>query len=120
MNKYSFFAWHIQYKVVYCSRQKNRGGQNYEKIYYEKFDYLNYDRDKIDAYIFSITLGCAFPDDKLLLITQLISSINQRNLKNPKIILMKAEITKDNPFALEYKEVNYWIFKQPWLDRAFL
>ncbi len=78
-----------------------------EKIYYEKFDYLDYDRDKIDAYIFSITLGCAFPDDKLLLITQLISSINQRNLKNPKIILMKAEITKDNPFALEYKEVNY-------------
>ena len=78
-----------------------------DKIYYEKFDYLNYDRVKIDAYIFSITLGCAFPDDKILLITQLISNINLKNPKNPKILLMKAEIPKDNPFALEYKEVNY-------------
>ena len=78
-----------------------------DKLYYERFDYLDYDRTKIDAYIFSITLGCAFPDHKILLITQLISSINQKNPQNPKIILMKAEIPKDHPFSVEYKEVNY-------------
>lgn len=56
-----------------------------DKLYYERFDYLDYDRTKIDAYIFSITLGCAFPDHKILLITQLILPLIRKTPKTPKL-----------------------------------
>ena len=79
----------------------------HEKLYYEKFDYLDYDRNKVDAYVHSITLGCDFPEAKESLIKKLIRSINDSNPQNPDIRLIRAKIPTDNPFSLAYEDITH-------------
>lgn len=78
-----------------------------EKIYFESFEYPNTDRTKINARICSITLGCDFPDDKRKLIVNIINSINSNRKSHiPKVTLREAFISKDNCFALEYRDID--------------
>lgn len=78
-----------------------------DKVYFEKCNHIQRDRNKINAEILSITLGCKFPEAKLNLIKNIISTINNRKgAHEPKIKMRKAMISKDNPFKLEYFDLN--------------
>lgn len=78
-----------------------------DKVYFEKCNHIKRDRNKINAEILSVTLGCKFPEAKLNLIKNIISTINNRKGSyEPKIKIRKAIISKDNPFKLEYFDLN--------------
>lgn len=78
-----------------------------EKIHFESFEYPNTDRTKINARICSITLGCDFPDDKRKLIANITNTINSnRESHVPIVILREAFISRDNCFALEYRDID--------------
>ncbi|MGN5127210.1 tetratricopeptide repeat protein [Aeromonas sp. 30P] len=78
-----------------------------DKVYFEKCNHIQRDRNKIHAEILSITLGCKFPEAKLNLIKNIISTINNRKgAHEPKIKMRKAMISKDDPFKLEYFDLN--------------
>ncbi|MEL0658344.1 DUF2971 domain-containing protein [Psychromonas arctica] len=80
---------------------------NTNKIYFEKFDYPNHDRNKINAEITSITLGCKFPENKKELITNIITKINNDKRKSEqKISLKEAYISEDDKFAIKYREID--------------
>ncbi|MEO9654340.1 DUF2971 domain-containing protein [Marinomonas sp.] len=78
-----------------------------EKLFFDSFEYPNTDRTQINARICSITLGCDFPDDKRKLIVNIINAINfNRESHIPKVTLREAFISKDNCFALEYRDIE--------------
>ncbi|MGY3919229.1 DUF2971 domain-containing protein [Aeromonas eucrenophila] len=78
-----------------------------DKFYYEIFTPPQRDRSKINAEILSITLGCKFPEAKINLVMSIISAINEKKGKHEsKIKIRKARISKDNPFKLEYFDID--------------
>jgi hypothetical protein len=80
---------------------------NRNKVSFDTFAYPNHDRNKINARICSITLGCKFPKDKKMLITNIITSINRNKAPyEPRIIIKEAFISSDNRFSLEYREIG--------------
>lgn len=79
-------------------------GQN--KIYFEKSDYPNIDRSKINARIRSITFGYKFPEEKRLLVSSIVDAINNKMPNGePKIVLKEAYLDLDNRFSLKYQNI---------------
>ncbi|MEG3755250.1 DUF2971 domain-containing protein [Psychromonas arctica] len=93
-------GWEYEREVRLFSNHMN-------KIYFEKFDYPNHDRNRINAEIVCITLGYKFPDNKRELIKKLITRINEnkRNFEQ-KISLKEAYISDDDKFSIKYRQVN--------------
>lgn len=78
-----------------------------DKLYYENYDYPDHDRNKINARIVSITLGCQFDESKKPLIINLIKNANeQRKSYEPVISLRQAKISESNVFKLEYINIE--------------
>ncbi|PMG45658.1 hypothetical protein BCU90_17490 [Vibrio lentus] len=78
-----------------------------ETVNFYSYDYPNNDRDKINARICSITLGCKFPSNKRKLIANIVNALNlNREPHEPKVTLREAFIPEDNCFALEYRDIN--------------
>ena len=78
-----------------------------EKVGFEIFDYPNNDRSKINARVCSITIGYKFPEDKKLLISNIITLINSsRQSHEPRVTLREAYVSDDNRFALKYREID--------------
>lgn len=92
--------WSYENEVRLFSNRNN-------KVSFDAFDYPNHDRNKINARICSITLGCKFPKDKKKLITNIVASINSNKASyEPLIILKEAYISSDNRFSLEHREIG--------------
>ncbi|WP_241907971.1 DUF2971 domain-containing protein [Vibrio lentus] len=92
--------WEYESEVRIFSNQR-------ETVSFCNYDYPNNDRDKINAQICSITLGCKFPSNKKRLIANIVSSLNaNRQPHKPKVALREAFIPKDNSFALEYRDID--------------
>ncbi|MGY3571827.1 DUF2971 domain-containing protein [Vibrio paucivorans] len=92
--------WEYESEVRIFSNQR-------ETVSFYNYDYPNNDRDKINAQICSITLGCKFPSNKKRLIANIVSSLNaNRQPHEPKVALREAFIPKDNSFALEYRDLD--------------
>ncbi|MFA0330744.1 hypothetical protein AB4526_16965 [Vibrio cyclitrophicus] len=78
-----------------------------ETVGFYNYDYPSNDRDKINAQIRSITLGCKFPRNKRQLIANIVNALNvNRKPHEPKVTLREAFIPEDNCFALEYRDIN--------------
>ncbi|MFQ2110264.1 hypothetical protein [Aeromonas rivipollensis] len=78
-----------------------------DKVYFETCDHPQRDRSKINAEILSITLGCKFPETKTNLLMNIISTINEKKgMHDAKIKLRKARISINNPFELEYFDID--------------
>ncbi|HIF6082911.1 TPA: DUF2971 domain-containing protein [Vibrio parahaemolyticus] len=80
-----------------------------KKVYYESYEYpLNKEvKNKINAKIVSITLGCKFPEEKEQLIFNIVNNLN--SMKNPyekKVKIRKSRISNKSIFGLEYVEYN--------------
>lgn len=92
--------WSYEKEIRLISYKKDR-------IYFERCNHPQRDRNKINAEILSITLGCKFPETKTNLIMNIISTINERKgMHESKIKIRKARISKDNPFKLEYFDID--------------
>ncbi|MBT0074536.1 DUF2971 domain-containing protein [Vibrio alginolyticus] len=92
--------WEYEHEVRIFSNQK-------ETVSFDIYEYPNNDRDKINAHICSITLGCKFPENKKQLIANIVNSMNsQRKNHEPKVTLREAFIPEDNSFALEYRDID--------------
>lgn len=77
------------------------------KVEFDKYDYPNPDRSKINASVRSITLGLNFPDDKKRLLRNLISLLNnKRSSYEPEIIVKQAFLSETNSYSLVYKEIH--------------
>lgn len=78
-----------------------------ETVGFYSYDYPKNDRDKINAQICSITLGCKFPRNKRKLIANIVNALNaSRESHEPKVTLREAFIPEDNCFALEYRDLD--------------
>lgn len=78
-----------------------------DKVYFETCNHPQRDRSKINAEILSITLGCKFPETKTNLLMNIISTINERKgMYEAKIKLRKARVSINNPFELEYFDID--------------
>ncbi|WP_026339301.1 DUF2971 domain-containing protein [Psychromonas ossibalaenae] len=78
-----------------------------ETVGFYSYDYPNNDREKINAQIRSITLGCKFPSNKRKLIANIVNTLNaNRESHEPKVTLREAFIPEDNCFALEYRDID--------------
>lgn len=78
-----------------------------DKVYFERFNYPQRDRSKINAEIRSVTLGCKFPEEKINLVMNIISTINEKKGEHESNIkIRKARISNDNPFKLEYFDID--------------
>ncbi|HBC3902217.1 tetratricopeptide repeat protein [Vibrio harveyi] len=78
-----------------------------DKVYYSSYEYPNPDRSKLNVRIASITLGCNFPSSKLQLITNLVTSMNEKRKEyEPKIKLKRVRISENNMFGLEYVPIE--------------
>lgn len=76
-------------------------------VSYESFDYPNHDRNKINADICSITLGCQFPEAKKQLISKLVKLINSNKLSHELPVLVReAYICSNNIFSLQYRIIE--------------
>ncbi|MEI7065127.1 DUF2971 domain-containing protein [Dickeya chrysanthemi] len=74
-----------------------------DKVFYEKYNYPYHDKNKINAQILSITLGCNFPESKIELIKNIVETMNKNRYEHEEnILLRKAIISKSNIFSLEY------------------
>lgn len=74
---------------------------------YESFDYPNHDRNKINADICSITLGCQFPEAKKQLISKLVKLINSNKLSHESPVLVReAYVCSENIFSLKYRIIE--------------
>lgn len=71
------------------------------KIYYDRYQYPNPDRSKLNARVIGITLGCNFPDSKIDFIKKIIIDIN-RTRSEAKIYLKRAKVSENNLFSLDY------------------
>ncbi|OEF50248.1 hypothetical protein A1OW_11170 [Enterovibrio norvegicus] len=92
--------WEYESEVRIFSNQK-------ETVGFYNYDYPNNDRDKINAQIRSITLGCNFPENKKRLIKNIVNSLNNhRKSHEQKVVLREALISEDNNFALEYRDIH--------------
>lgn len=92
--------WSYEKEVRLISYKKN-------KIQYEKYEYPDPDKEKLNVKIESITLGCNFDSSKKDMIINIIKNINKN--KNPldkNITLKEAYISNKNPFILEYKLIK--------------
>lgn len=77
------------------------------KVEFDKYDYPNPDRSKINASVISITLGLNFPEDKKKLLKNIISLLNNRKSSyEPKIIVKQAFLSETNCYSLVYKDIN--------------
>lgn len=92
--------WEYESEVRIFSNQR-------ETVGFYSYDYPSNDRDKINAQIRSITLGCKFPENKKRLIKNIVQSLNN-NRKNyePKVVLREALISEENSFALKYRDIH--------------
>ena len=92
--------WEYESEVRIFSNQR-------ETVGFYSYDYPDNDRDKINAQIRSITLGCKFPENKKCLIKNIVNSLNA-NRKNhePKVVLLEAFISEGNSFTLEYRDIH--------------
>lgn len=78
-----------------------------DKVYFETCNHSQRDRNKINAEIQSITLGCKFPETKANLVMNIISAINERKgMHESKIKIRRARISINNPFELEYIDID--------------
>jgi hypothetical protein len=78
-----------------------------DKVYYEKYDYPNHDRKKINCHVLSVTLGCNFNESKKPLVINLIKKINEtRGDYDDKIKLRQSVESKNNMFGLEYVYID--------------
>ncbi|MFW1757103.1 DUF2971 domain-containing protein [Acinetobacter guillouiae] len=76
-------------------------------VSYESFDYPNHDRNKINAEICSITLGCQFPKGKKQLISKLVKLINSNKLSHELPVLVReAYVCSENIFSLKYRIIE--------------
>jgi hypothetical protein len=92
--------WSYEEEVRLLSYQK-------DKVYYENYDYPNHDREKVNAKILSITLGCNFDESKKPLVVNFIRNVNdKRKDYDQKIKLRQAKILENNLFGLEYIDIN--------------
>lgn len=93
-------AWKYEKEVRLFSNQ-------FDKVSYETFDYPDVDQSKINAQIRSITLGCNFPEDKKKLITNMITSMNDKKASyEKKIILREAYFSDEDIFSLKYRNID--------------
>ncbi|NGZ65340.1 DUF2971 domain-containing protein, partial [Vibrio aestuarianus subsp. cardii] len=78
-----------------------------DKVYYDKHEYPNPDRSKINAEVVSITLGYNFDESKIPLIVNFIKSVNEKKKSfENKIKLKKAIISESNIFGLECIDID--------------
>ncbi|EOY4668750.1 DUF2971 domain-containing protein [Vibrio alginolyticus] len=78
-----------------------------DKVYYDRYEYPNPDRTKINAEVVSITLGVNFDESKVPLIISFIKSANgKRKEYENKIKLKRAVISENNIFGLEYVNID--------------
>ncbi|CAK2765760.1 DUF2971 domain-containing protein [Vibrio crassostreae] len=92
--------WEYESEVRIFSNQK-------ETVNFYNYDYPNNDKDKINAQICSITLGCKFPSNKIKLIANIVNALNaSRESHEPKVTLREAFIPENNCFALEYRDLD--------------
>lgn len=78
-----------------------------DKVYFETCNHPQRDRNKINAEIQSITLGCKFPETKENLVMNIISAINERKgMHESKIKIRRARVSINNPFELEYIDIE--------------
>ncbi|HHG3213586.1 TPA: DUF2971 domain-containing protein [Vibrio parahaemolyticus] len=109
-NKYIFdqflltknHEWYYEEEIRLVSYQTDR-------VYYESYEYpLSKEmRDKVNAKIVSITLGCKFPVEKEQLILNIVNNLN--SMKGPyekKVKIRKARISDKSIFDLEYVDFD--------------
>ena len=78
-----------------------------DKVSFDSLDYLAPDRSKINARICSVTLGKAFPQDKVELVQNIVRSLNKKRAAyEPKIVIKEAYIPPNNKFAIKYRELD--------------
>lgn len=78
-----------------------------DKVYYDKHEYPNPDRSKINAEVVSITLGYNFDESKIPLIVNFIKSVNEKKKSfENEVKLKKAIISESNIFGLEYIDID--------------
>ncbi|HIF5563980.1 TPA: DUF2971 domain-containing protein [Vibrio parahaemolyticus] len=77
-----------------------------DKVYYENYERPLIDRNKINAQIISITLGCKFPESKMNLIVNLVKNMNEkRKDHDPLVKIRQAKISDNSIFGLEYIDI---------------
>ncbi|MCQ9041122.1 DUF2971 domain-containing protein [Vibrio parahaemolyticus] len=77
-----------------------------DKVYYENYERPLIDRNKINAQIISITLGCKFPESKMNLIVNLVKNMNEkRKDHDPLVKIKQAKISDNSIFGLEYIDI---------------
>lgn len=91
--------WSYEEEVRLLSYEK-------EKVYYENYERPFIDRNKINAQIISITLGCKFPESKMNLIVNLVKNMNEKRKDHePLVKIRKAKISDNSIFGLEYVDI---------------
>ncbi len=77
-----------------------------DKVYYENYERPLIDRNKINAQIISITLGCKFPESKMNLIVNLVKNMNEKRKDHePLVKVRQAKISDNSIFGLEYVDI---------------
>lgn len=77
-----------------------------DKVYYENYERPLIDRNKINAQIISITLGCKFPESKMNLIVNLVKNMNEKRKDHePLVKIRQAKISDNSIFGLEYIDI---------------
>ncbi|MHA2936662.1 DUF2971 domain-containing protein [Vibrio sp. RC27] len=94
------YEWSYEEEVRLFSNTKT-------KVYFESYNYKDDNKDKINARIVSITLGCEFPKSEMKNVHEIVDLINSKlPCHEAPVIIKQADIPDYNLYTLEYKEAT--------------